>query len=43
VTWTTIASVNHTLTNPKLAIQVGGDSSGTIINADLAWVEYVTP
>jgi hypothetical protein len=41
-TWTTVGTVNNTLTNPKLAIQVGGDNSGTTPNADLAWIEYQT-
>jgi hypothetical protein len=41
-TWITVSSVNTSLTNPKLGIQVGGDMSGAGIKADLAWIEYVT-
>jgi hypothetical protein len=41
--WAQLTTITNNLTNPKLAIQVGGDSSGTTPNADLGWIEVITP
>src|SRR5205823_6216873 len=40
-TWTAGGSSTLALNNPKLAIQVGGNTDTTLPNADLAWVEVV--
>jgi len=40
VSWTAVpGTVTKALTNPRLAIQVGGDATGTVPTADLGWVE----
>ncbi len=44
VSWTAVpGSVTKALTNPRLAIQVGADTTGTIPAADLSWVEILEP
>jgi Bacterial Ig domain/Beta xylosidase C-terminal Concanavalin A-like domain/Fibronectin type III domain len=40
-TWTTVGSTTASLNNPRLAIQVGGNTSTTIPTADLAWTEML--
>src|SRR3954468_2674878 len=43
VSWAQIESLDNALSNPKLAIQVGGNTASTTPSADLGWVEIIAP